>query len=112
MWSAIHKLTESWTLPGEMDHYTMILLGSNVGMIMAIPMFGIVIETSGWSKTFCVPAFLAIAFAIVWQFLVFESPPMHPRISVAELDMLDMRNSGGRPESWVKQRPKTNKIIQ
>lgn len=55
---------------------------------------GGLIENIGWHYAFYVPALLVAIFAILWLFLMFDSPAQHPRILRQETDYIEMRIIG------------------
>lgn len=54
--------------------------GSDVGTVITWSLCGILIETFGWQYAFYVPGLIVALFAILWFFLVYDSPAKHPRI--------------------------------
>lgn len=47
-------------------------------------MFGLIAETIGWEYVFHATSLIGIIWFILWQYLVYDTPYEHPRISESE----------------------------
>ncbi|KAL3317353.1 hypothetical protein Ciccas_003991 [Cichlidogyrus casuarinus] len=87
---SIYYLIPKWIILEERGRMTSIgCAGSNVGSIFAMPLAGIMCASSlGYLLIFQSWGVVSIGFAILWAFIVYDSPFLHPRISQRERDFL------------------------
>lgn len=64
------------------------LLGGNFGTVVTWSTFGSIIDALDWRCAFYISGIIAIVFAVVWFYVVSESPTNHPRISKEELEFI------------------------
>ena len=78
----MHTLLAQWIPPEERGRVaTFIWAGTPVGNILAMLISGIIASEINWQTVFYFCGALGLINAILWTFLVFESPATHPRIS-------------------------------
>ncbi|XP_033226264.1 sialin isoform X2 [Belonocnema kinseyi] len=83
-WPAMHGMTAKWIPPQERSKFVSSYLGSSVGAAITYPLCALVISWFDWQSAFYVTSILGIIWFCFWQFLVFDSPDQHPRISMTE----------------------------
>jgi MFS family permease len=64
-------------------------LGNVFGTVVTWPLCGLLIETVGWVWAFYVPAIVCIVLALVWFYVVSDSPATHKRISPKEVEYIE-----------------------
>ena len=60
-----------------------------MGMVISLPMSGFLSSTLGWQFIFYVQGGLSTIWCILWIFLVYDSPQVHPRIDANELNLFE-----------------------
>lgn len=64
-------------------------MGSSIGLFLFYPLFGFVLQwTNCWQSVFYLTTIFGIVWYICWQYFVYDSPNLHPRISVAEKEYI------------------------
>jgi MFS family permease len=75
------------------------------GMFVATPAAGHLMSRYGWESVFYFYGTVAVLAVVVWEFLVYDSPDDHPRISEAErrhiVDRIGVQNTGSKKEMRV-----------
>jgi predicted MFS family arabinose efflux permease len=56
-------------------------IGLTFGTVVFAPLSGVLTEALGWESVFYIFGGVAVAFSIIWVFLIHEAPSEHPRIS-------------------------------
>ncbi len=69
-------------------------MGNACGTIITWPLVSVLIETFDWSMGFYVPAGITFITALIWFYLVFDSPSNHPRIKNAESQYIQQSLAG------------------
>lgn len=85
----IHRLISKWAPPDEIGMFTVAIMGSNAGTILAWLICGPIIETWGWQWSFYVVGIATVAFVVLWTYNVYDRPALHPRIDPAERDYVE-----------------------
>lgn len=75
-------------------------MGNACGTIVTWPLVSVLIEYFHWSMGFYAPAAITFATALIWFYLVADSPSVHPRINVKESQYIEQSLAG----SVVKQK--------
>lgn len=77
------------------------MFGAAIGIAVAFPMAGFLIESVGWVYAFYVPAVMVVIFTFALHLIVFDSPARHPRITTQEKDYIESHLKGLSIEkSW------------
>ena len=64
--------------------------GNSVGTALTYPLCGLLISSLGsWVWAFYVPGLLALLWSAAWALLAFDTPALHPRISLRERAYLE-----------------------
>ncbi|XP_017069533.1 sialin [Drosophila eugracilis] len=83
-WPSMHVLTAKWIPPNERSKFVSAYLGSSVGVALFYPIFGYVIDWTRWEWVYYICGIVGTLWFIAWQFLVYDSPAQHPRITDSE----------------------------
>lgn len=65
------------------------LLANGIGTVIDWSMSGFIIEKFGWQYAFYVVVVILGIFAIIWFFIVYDSPSKHPKITQSEKDFIE-----------------------
>lgn len=88
-WPAVQQLSAQWIPPNERSKFVSSYMGSSIGLFLFYPLFGFVIQwTYCWQSVFYLTAIFGIIWYFCWQYFVYDSPNLHPRISVAEKEYI------------------------
>lgn len=87
---AIQPLVAKWAPAGERSSIsTFIFSGSQVGTVLGITCSGLIAQSLGWEAVFYIQGSLALVVVAAWLFFVYDSPKLHPRISVKEREYIE-----------------------
>lgn len=70
-------------------------MGNTLGVVITLPLLGIITETIGWAWSCIIPGIVAVVWSIIWFFTVDDSPSTHKFISEEERDYINDSLSGG-----------------
>jgi len=86
---SMHAMLSTWAPPLERSKMvTSVYAGAQIGTVLAMPISGLLSDFS-WESVFYVFGALGIVWAVMWIFLVYDSPAQHPRIEQAEKDYIE-----------------------
>lgn len=88
MLTLIQALIANWVPPEEKGIFLSSLLANGIGTVIDWSMSGFIIQHIGWHYAFYVVVVILAIFAVVWYFVVYDSPSSHPRISTTERDFI------------------------
>ena len=57
------------------------IAGASFGSVVVFPLAGVLADAVGWRSIFYVTGASSLIWCIAWQFLVYDTPSKHPRIS-------------------------------
>ena len=66
----------------------MVYSGTSVGTVISTATAGIICDSLGWEAVFYISAISGMVWFVFWQWLVHDSPEVHPSISEAERDLI------------------------
>ncbi|XP_078595342.1 sialin-like [Branchiostoma floridae x Branchiostoma japonicum] len=90
LFPAMHAMWRSWAPPIERSKLvTISLSGGNLGIMLALPVSGIMCQHFGWPVVFYAFGTLGCLWFVAWMFLVYNSPRDHPRISHIEREYIE-----------------------
>ena len=72
----------------------------SLGLILTLPMSGILAEELGWESVFYVTGGLGCVWAIAFFLLASDSPQSHKRISKEELKYIEASTSSGSSSNF------------
>ena len=88
---AMLAMLARWSAPHERSRFTAFsYAGAAFGTVIAMPACGYLCEYVNWESVFYVFGAFGVVWFIVWAFLVFDGPDVHPRISQQEKDFLEV----------------------
>ncbi|CAG2170188.1 unnamed protein product [Oppiella nova] len=70
---------------------TIIFTGSSIGMVVSIPVAGLLCDGTfmgGWPAVFIVFGLAGCVWVVLWTVFVYESPDTHPYISIEEYEFI------------------------
>ncbi|CAG2167488.1 unnamed protein product, partial [Oppiella nova] len=70
---------------------TIIFTGSSIGMVVSIPVAGLLCDGTfmgGWPAVFIVFGLAGCVWVVLWAVFVYESPDTHPYISIEEYEFI------------------------
>ena len=87
---SLYAMTARWIPLKERNSFiARSYFGTVFGLIITFPLCGILIDVTGWESAFYIIGSITIVWFILWQFLVFDTPRQHPRISQDEFDYIN-----------------------
>lgn len=102
----MHNLIASWVPPNERSKFVTAYLGTSASMCICLPIFGYIITISSWEWVFHLSGVLGCIWYIFWQYYVYDSPALHPRITIAEQKYIEtslansVQNTKRSPTPW------------
>jgi len=88
-WPAMHPMAAKWIPPNERSKFISNMMASALGAAITLPVCGFLIAHFGWESVFYVTGLVGLVWAIVWFFVVFDTPAEHPRISPEEREYIE-----------------------
>jgi len=83
---ACHGIWRHWAPPIERSKLaTIAFCGSYGGLVLSMPVSGVLSSSFGWQSCFIFYGLAGVIWYVVWLWLSFEKPCMHPTISQEEL---------------------------
>lgn len=89
LYPAMHNIISKWAPPEEKGKFVSCVMGGALGTVLTWSLVGIIIESIGWMWAFYIPAIISAHIALLWLYVVADSPRTHPRISKEERDMIE-----------------------
>lgn len=97
----MHNVISKWSPPEEKGKFISCVLGGALGTVLTWSLVGVIIENIGWIWAFYIPAIISVHMALLWLYVVADSPAKHPRISKAEKDFIEKSLGGNVSEKQV-----------
>lgn len=90
MYPACHGIWRFWAPPQERSRLaTIAFCGSYAGIVIGMPMSGILAQYISWQAPFYFYSFGGIIWFAGWLWLVFERPRVHPTITLEEMKYIE-----------------------
>ncbi|XP_066144128.1 putative inorganic phosphate cotransporter [Euwallacea fornicatus] len=83
-WPAMYALVGHWIPVPERSRFMSSFQGFSIGIGITYPLCGFLIASKGWQSVFYTTGSIGVAWCIIWYLLAFDSPEIHPRISLRE----------------------------
>jgi ACS family sodium-dependent inorganic phosphate cotransporter-like MFS transporter 5 len=83
-WPAMYALVGHWIPVPERSRFMSSFQGFSIGIGITYPLCGFLIAHLGWRSVFYTTGSIGVAWCGIWYLLAFDSPEMHPRISLSE----------------------------
>ncbi|KFB47842.1 AGAP010372-PA-like protein [Anopheles sinensis] len=110
VYPTLHNVISRWIPPNEKSKAVACIAGgSTFGTVITWPFAGLLIEHFGWVYAFYVPAIISGIVAIVWIWLVSDTPAEHKTITKEEREFIEA--SFGSTVSKNKSRPPLLKVL-
>lgn len=88
---ASHAIWSCWAPPQEKTKLaTVAFSGSYVGMMLAFPICGLLVQHLGWPAVFYFSGGVALVWWVFWVYAIRERPEEHETISRHELEFIQM----------------------
>lgn len=99
MFPSVFNLFSRWTPLSQRSRFaTLVLSGAPLGNVIGLAMSGWLATRFGWPSIFYIFGVIGVVWAIAWIPWSYNDPRQHPRITPAELELLeDGRSSNGTP---------------
>lgn len=85
----LHSTIAKWAPPQEKGKFVFTSIGGTLGTVLTWPFVAYLMTEYGWVYAFYVPATIVLSTAILWFYIVYNSPVEHPRISEPELKYIE-----------------------
>ena len=87
---SIFVVISRWAISNERTLVNSVCIsGRAIGNLVALPFAGVLVSSSflgGWPSVFYLFGGLSLIIAIIWYFLVYDTPEVHPYLSSEELE--------------------------
>ncbi|XP_057664794.1 sialin isoform X1 [Diorhabda carinulata] len=83
-WPAMYALVGHWIPVPERSRFMSSFQGFSIGIGITYPLCGFLIAHLGWRSVFYTTGSIGIIWCLIWYLLAFDSPEIHPRISLRE----------------------------
>ncbi|GIX89354.1 hypothetical protein CEXT_804531 [Caerostris extrusa] len=104
---AMHAMLGSWLPKYERSMLsTIVYSGAQIGTVISLPISGLLCDSNflgGWPSVFYVFGTLGCLWFLFWAYFIHETPEKHPRISQAELILIQtgkVENVKAPPIPW------------
>jgi len=85
----MHVLVAKWAPPSERSKIaSTVYAGMTVGTLITMPLSGVLASEVSWESVFYVQGSLSCLWYVLWLFLVYDSPAVHPYIGQQEKNMI------------------------
>lgn len=104
---AMHAMLAVWVPPQERSSLAgLVYSGAQAGTVISLPISGYLCDKWGWESVFYVFGTLGVIWWVLWTYLVYDSPSIHPTIHPVErrfiLESLGCkRNARSPPVPWL-----------
>ena len=79
------KRVLNFFIRSEIYVYELAISGTQMGLVLALSLSGLLADALGWTAVFYVSGSLTMIWFVFWVFLCFDRPSQHPRISEVAL---------------------------
>lgn len=83
-WPAMYALVGHWIPVPERSRFMSSFQGFSIGIGVTYPLCGFLIAHLGWKSVFYTTGSIGVLWCFIWYLLAFDSPELHPRISLSE----------------------------
>ncbi|XP_046383296.1 sialin-like [Ischnura elegans] len=100
LFPALNAAVGQWVPLEERDRFiSFAVQGATLGTVASLPLCGIILTSLGWRSVFYISGLLALCWGIPWFFLVYDSPSVHPRMSMSEKEYLKSKMAPASTET-------------
>lgn len=87
-WPSMHHLVGQWIPADERSSFVSSYLGSSMGVAIFYPTFGWIMREFSWEYIFHFCGFVGLIWFVCWNYFVYDTPALHPRINPIELNYI------------------------
>ncbi|CAL7944173.1 unnamed protein product [Xylocopa violacea] len=84
VYPALHAMIARWVPPSEKGMFVWTMQGGPFGTVVTFSLCGQIISAFGWKAAYYVTSGLILIFYVLWLFLVYDTPDIHPGITENE----------------------------
>lgn len=84
VYPALHAMIARWVPPSEKGMFVWTMQGGPFGTVVTFALCGQVISAFGWKAAYYVTSGLMLIFYVLWVFLIYDTPDIHPNITEKE----------------------------
>ncbi|XP_052869216.1 vesicular glutamate transporter 3 isoform X1 [Anopheles cruzii] len=105
-WPAMYAIVGYWIPPMERSRFMSSFQGFSIGIGLTYPLCGFIIAHFGWREVFYTTGTIGMVWCVFWYLLAYNTPQEHPRITVEELEYIelnvseDIKNGQGMRVPW------------
>lgn len=88
-WPSMHVMTGLWIPKFERARFVSAYLGSSFGVAIFYPLFGFIMKRTSWEYVFHFCTFSGLCWWLLWQYFVYDTPSLHPRIHPLERKFIE-----------------------
>ena len=100
LYPAMVELLSHWILPSEKSLvFNFAWSGGQAGTIFALGSYPYIAAWTDWKWPFYIYALIGVAWFLLWQFFIYETPDKHPGLNPREKALLDRHQDRGRSNS-------------
>jgi MFS transporter, ACS family, solute carrier family 17 (sodium-dependent inorganic phosphate cotransporter), member 5 len=113
-WPSMHHMSGNWVPPDERSSFVSSYLGSSMGVAVFYPTFGFIMQQYSWEYVFHFCGAIGLIWFICWNYFVYDTPSLHPRIDPIELSYIHEKLGSSlqlKEETEVKRRIPWRQII-
>ena len=90
---AMHAAWSKWAPVHERSRLVSYhITGASMGTMLIFPLAGSLAHFFGWKSIFYATGTLSLLWCLFWHILIHDSPSLHPSISSAEQELIEMGN--------------------
>ncbi|XP_069699796.1 vesicular glutamate transporter 1-like isoform X2 [Periplaneta americana] len=89
VYPAMHAAIARWVPLNEKSKFVWCTIGGTFGTMVTFPLCGLIMSEWGWQAAFYITAAIMFVIAIIWFFLMHNTPQQHPRITARELKYIE-----------------------
>ncbi|OXU24875.1 hypothetical protein TSAR_011919 [Trichomalopsis sarcophagae] len=84
VYPALHAMIARWVPPSEKGMFVWTMQGGPFGTFVTLSLCGVVIHDLGWKAAYYVTSGLMLVFYVLWVWLAYDTPDVHPTITEKE----------------------------
>ncbi|XP_035724577.1 sialin-like [Vespa mandarinia] len=84
VYPALHAMIARWVPPSEKGMFVWTMQGGPFGTVVTFSLCGQVISAFGWKAAYYVTSGLMLLFYVLWVYLIYDTPDVHPGITQKE----------------------------
>ncbi|XP_058809109.1 sialin-like [Phymastichus coffea] len=84
IYPALHAMIARWVPPSEKGMFVWTMQGGPFGTFVTLSLCGVIISELGWKAAYYVTSGLMLLFYLLWVWLAYDTPEVHPTITEEE----------------------------